>query len=120
MNQRDRLVELLQNIPCDYIRVEGDDCGWLEMEYDEIADYLIAKGVIVPPCKVGDTVYRLACNEDGNEWTIADFWEVVKFEAYDDELWVVDDSDNYFKEEDIGKTVFLTREDAEKALEGKT
>ena len=61
-------------------------------------------------------MYSLACNEDGNEWTIADFWEVVKFEAYDDELWVVDDSDNYFKEEDIGKTVFLTREEAEKAL----
>lgn len=24
-----------------------------------IADYLIANGVIVPPCKVGDTVYEL-------------------------------------------------------------
>lgn len=47
---RDRLVDLLYE-------AEGqvnNDYPTVEM----IADYLIASGVIVPPCKVGDTVYE--------------------------------------------------------------
>ena len=37
----------------------------------------------------------------------------------DDEIyyWTLEDDDEPFEVEDIGKTVFLTREDAEKALE---
>lgn len=121
MNQRDRLIELIEQgvneTPCK--DNENIDCTGINCKscaIGRIADHLLANGVIVPPCKVGDTVYRLARNEDGNEWTIADFWEVVKFEVYDDELWVIDDSDNYFTEKDIGKTVFLAREEAEKSL----
>lgn len=36
---------------------------------------------------------------------------------YEDEIVFIDDSDNIFRPDDIGKTVFLTREAAEKALE---
>lgn len=47
MTDRDRLVELLNagmsNFGIDYA--------------EEMADYLIANGVICPPCKVGDTIY---------------------------------------------------------------
>ncbi|MBQ7976574.1 MAG: hypothetical protein IJ300_12890 [Clostridia bacterium] len=48
---RDRLIELIEyadaNIPgfC----IEGD--------FHVLADYLLANGVIVPPCKVGDRVW---------------------------------------------------------------
>lgn len=66
MNQRDRLIDLLQNIPCDYIRGEGDDCGWLEMEYDEIADYLLDNGVIVLPCRAAERIKRKSFAE--GEW----------------------------------------------------
>ena len=72
--------------------------------------------IIVPPCKVGDTVYRLAHNVDKTEWKVADFWEVIKIEIYEDEIRIIDDSDNYFSNEDIGKTVFLTKEEAEEKL----
>ena len=44
---RDRLIELL---------IEGHK---QYLFYDQIADYLLANGVIAPPCKVGDTVYCL-------------------------------------------------------------
>lgn len=44
---RDRLIELIQN------SVGGCARHWAEI----IADHLLAEGVIVPPCKVGDTVY---------------------------------------------------------------
>ena len=42
---RNRLIELLQKEFYD------------EYDFAAIADHLIANGVIVPPCKVGDTVY---------------------------------------------------------------
>ena len=42
---RNKLIELL---------IEGHK---QYLFYDQIADYLLANGVIVPPCKVGDTVY---------------------------------------------------------------
>lgn len=47
MSERDRLIELLFKV------TKEKDCP----QPDEIADYLLANGVIVPPCKVGDWVY---------------------------------------------------------------
>ena len=80
---------------------------------DEIAQYLIEHGVVALPCKVGDTVYRLAHNKAGKEWMVVDFWEVVRIEIYFEEIGIVDDSDNYFTLEDIGESVFFSREEAE-------
>ena len=60
-------------------------------------------------CKVGDKVYR-----PGGIYP----WDIEHIEIYGDEIIFVDDSDNIFRLDDIGKTVFLTREEAEKALEG--
>ena len=50
---RERLIELIQNA------VNGCARHWAEI----IADYLLANGVIVPPCKVGDTVYVISRGE---------------------------------------------------------
>ena len=106
MNDRDRMIELIIKSGASFERALPE----------EVADYLLANGVIVPPCKVGDTVYRLAYNKDRNEYRIADLWEVVKMEIYEDEVGIIDDSDNYFTIGDVGKTVFLTKEEAEQAL----
>ena len=62
MTDRDRLIELIRQgkdmTPCekdnDY-RCEGIKCA--DCESKSIADYLLANGVIVPPCKVGQMVY---------------------------------------------------------------
>lgn len=51
MTQKERLVDLFRSSPG--VFVDG-----AEMEY-AVADYLLQNGVIVPPCKVGDTVYML-------------------------------------------------------------
>lgn len=73
-------------------------------EYHRTADPLLsakAQGrVVVLPCKVGDTVYILRRTFDGAD-------VVGKTE-----LWWTDIPQ-------LGKTVFLTREEAEKALEAK-
>ena len=52
MSDRDRLIELLFKV------TEEKDCP----QPHEIADYLLANGVIVPPCKVGDMVYCIEYN----------------------------------------------------------
>ncbi len=48
MTDRDRLIEILK-VPI-HPKIGVDPA-------EVVADYLLANGVIVPPCKVGDTVY---------------------------------------------------------------
>ena len=110
MTDKQRITEILKA----YTKKHNISASAVILE--EYAEELLANGVIVPPCKVGDTVYRLAHNVDKTEWKVADFWEVIKIEIYEDEIGIIDDSDNYFSNEDIGKTVFLTKEEAEQAL----
>ena len=74
--------------------------------------------VVVPPCKVGDVVYGfhgektilpmvakwIETNTDG--WTVAAQYAPM--------------APKFFQFSDFGKTVFLTHEEAERAMEGKT
>ena len=69
---------------------------------------------IVLPVKVGQTVYRV-----GDPIKKIYEWDVVCIEVYEDETEYVDDSDNRFTADDIGKTVFLTHEAAEAALKAR-
>lgn len=48
---KDRLIELIENVQCTARIPWGDDFR------GKLADHLLANGVILPPCKVGDTVY---------------------------------------------------------------
>ncbi len=61
------------------------------------------------PCKVGADLY---CIEKGKVECV---WQVVLIEVYQDETVLVDDSDNHWSKDDIGKTIFLTPESAEEA-----
>ena len=114
----------------------------------QIADHLIENGVIVPPCKVGDRVYvTVNCSRimkfydndylTGTGSIECPFENVCKFtECNDENIQVLEtcvsyllcDDDgwsfgcehinrNYYLD-DISKTVFLTREEAEQALKG--
>lgn len=66
--------------------------------------------VIYTPLKAGRDIYRII----GEKIVYLD---VNRVEIYKDAIAFVDDLDNYFTEKDIGKTVFLTREEAEEELE---
>ena len=113
---RDRLIELLRQISCYYVDCRGISCSECQNVFiqDEniegITDHLLANGVIVLPYKVGDMVYR---RSTGNitEYTI------TNISISDKRLWVLCCNYNSaFWTQDIGKTVFLTREEAEQAL----
>lgn len=58
-DMRDRLIDLIKQSHC----VDVWDCYNDDFIHpnpiETLADHLIANGVIVPPCKVGDTVYYL-------------------------------------------------------------
>lgn len=79
--------------------------------------------LIVLPCKVGDKVYRLwPCGKNGKSVSELivnhidiDFLPEIEFACRKEKT-----TGNYwfFKATDIGKSYFLTREEAEKALEG--
>ena len=95
---KERLVELIINAYLGFKTV------------DDMADYLLANGVIVPPCKVGDTVYRIYTQS----WIGED--KVCEFVLRSDSLWYIDDKQRETPCYRFGKTVFLTREEAEAKL----
>ena len=65
----------------------------------------------MPLCNVGDTVYRPSKYLGVVQFVITSFY------MYQSEMFFTDDSDNIICLPDIGKTVFLTRKEAERALE---
>jgi hypothetical protein len=111
---RDRLIEILKKSGASFENALPE----------EIADHLLAEGVIVPPCKVGQTVYVV---NDLTHGIAEGFVSKLEYNRYTTpQEWItVNANDSMFgwyeKKHRIdrvfGKTVFLTREEAEKALE---
>ena len=77
--------------------------------YGDIADYLIEHCVVVLPCKVGDTVYSIWEDDEG----VLQIDEIEVLDASVQEIWI---NGGYFGCNEIGVAVFLTREEAEKAI----
>lgn len=124
---KEKLKELL-------IKADENAAGKMIMDYkdavDDIADYLLANGVIVPPCKVGDVVYDYLHKwkkEDGitpyqiTNITITQNKKGIWTKKYR-AMQILDgktiDWQINFSFDDLGKTVFLSREEAEAALKG--
>ena len=125
---RDRLVELL-NKKYDHF---CDQCGVNKDSHytEDLADYLLANGVIVPPCKVGETVWA---NRDCFPLPYTEHGKVIPCEVIAIketkkgkyillkplliETYGLRKVNTWFPFSVVGKTVFLTREEAEKALE---
>ena len=129
---RDRLIELLKNLPCESktlpIAIDESKKIMMELLAEELADYLLENGVIVPPCKVGQTVYRATKLVNGDEFVkegiifeVSSTYEngTTKTRFY---FWAKGDewtSRHYSLWCDLtefGKTVFHTKEEAETKL----
>ena len=104
-DMRDRLIELLDDIVCDY-------------RTSVIADHLLANGVILPPCKVGDKLFRIIkLTNSVHKPFVPTLPDTV--EPYGIFYKGLMGECRRIPFEDFGKTVFLTREEAEKALREK-
>ena len=130
MTEREKLIELISQVQY----MGGLEC--------KLADHLLSNGVVYPPCKVGDKVYvadnggirEATANEifyhGGDDWIILLSFD-CDYECVNCPFssWSQEYSGEYscggeygcwnteFK--DFGKTVFLTKEEAEKALKEK-
>ena len=102
---------LLRNV--DYSEFNGFSTV-VQRTINKLADYEDAEEeegrMVILPCRVGADIFRI---ENGVVW---DAWQVVEVSVFADEIVITDDSDNTFLSCDIGKTVFLTRAEAESAL----
>lgn len=112
MSDRERLIELIRKAKhqeyIDAVTADIDTAIDMPRCEEYLADHLLANGVIVPPCKVGDTVYQTdSCRVYQSE---IDYIEVHGFVTifYADGV--------AFDERAIGDSIFLSREEAEKAL----
>ena len=85
-----------------------EDSGLSPEELQELAKAKADGRLKILPAKPGDIIYRPEA--------LQFCWVITKVEIYEDEIVFIDDSDNIFRPDDIGKTVFLSREAAEKAL----
>ena len=118
MNERERLIEMLKSPnKAAQLRKNGVSVSQYEADCPEavVADYLLANGVIVPPCKVGDTVYRTQGNCCGEKIFEGVVDQIAIFDNREIRIWVYGHPLG-FGYDDIGKTAFLTKEEAEKAL----
>lgn len=113
MTDRDRLIELIEDT--------AHEKGGMPI-FSELADYLLANGVIVSPLKLGDKIYKIFDIESIHR-------KIVKIEVLEIEIIFRRScgtvrkkySYNYnaFTNDDFGKTVFLTKSQAEEALKSE-
>ena len=133
MNKRERLIELIQ---------EADSKGLIFYSSNadalSFANYLLEHGVIVPPCKVGDVAYVKPKTWSGLSFINYDHCfihseyflaaevvsiiktrkqNLIKLKVYHRAACTAEYK--RYPVSSIGKTVFLTREEAEKALKGE-
>ena len=112
---RERLIEMIKQVykichdtphctKCDYAG-KGVECF-----QHHIADHLLANGVIVPPCKVGDVLYDTYDCENIREIKVTEI--NIRLDKRN-KPWIILGG-YYYAFSDLGDTLFLTREEAEK------
>lgn len=96
-----------------------EDSGLSPEEVQELAKTKEEGRLVVLPCKVGDTIYRIIsykCNAVCNKLNACNSFI---YNACKAEFYICLGTFQFNDIEWIGKTVFLTREEAEKAIGGK-
>lgn len=119
--ERERLIEILKLGSCPSPYLCDENCKYANLErcYEErTADLLLEHGVIVLPCKVGDRLYEVTGRKTVSVYKVRTIrvelfslfieWDIVEGFAWQ--------SLSDINAGEIGKTVFLTREEAERAL----
>lgn len=110
---RDRLIELIAE-QCEVTAVDNGEFIETSVNFGEIADHLLANGVVVLPCKRGDTIYCLRKDKYGTPF-------VKKLEVRSVTVYGIDRFTVYTTKDDVwGQTAFATFEEAEKALKERS
>lgn len=110
MTDRERLIDLMIEAK----RTEPETGSFSEY----LADYLLEHGVVMLPCKVGDRLYEVTGRKTVSVYKVRAirvelFGLFIEWDIVEGFVW---QSLSGINADDIGKTVFLTREEAERAL----
>lgn len=120
MNERERLIELLYK----RLRKHEVDIENYAIPLPEyFADYLLENGVVVLPCKINDHVWFIksafSVLVKPLEARIIDIRGIsIDRNILYESITLYNDIARRFTSNDIGTKVFLTKEEAEKALKG--
>lgn len=101
IDERERMADLLY------------EAQYRHMSVEETVDLLQDYGVIYPPCKVGDVVYSIGWGDNNVHEDRVSLWS---YDSKGESSWFQTTSTDQCTPEDIGRTVFFTREAAERAL----
>ena len=128
MNERERLGKLILD--------SGELCNHCNAEFDSenIAQYLLENGVVLLPCKKGEKVFEIikdcfSCSHCNTDYACSvcicerkstdDLFDLFEVDWDKDCVYAISETHfNYNMVTDMGETVFLTREEAEKKLKG--
>ena len=121
MADRERLIEILRLGSCPSPYLCDENCKYANLErcYEErTADLLLEHGVVLLPCKVGDMLYEVTGRKTVSVYKVRAirvelFSLFIEWDIVEGFVW---QSLSGINADEIGKTVFLTREEAERAL----
>lgn len=117
---RDRLVELIKKEMCITTVFNGE---FIEAtaNIEEVADCLLANGVVALPCKVGDMVYFVFeddVTEEGKYISKQQINDVSTKGIFVSDSLTEENCGIFIPFSDLGKTAFISEEEAERALKG--
>lgn len=129
MTERERLYELIVEAENKFFR--ETPCGTDSSRIEKVVEHLLANGVILPPVTVGQTVYYIVggyyrspeCCKVSDPCKVVEisYKQQTRNTKTGTELRLlagfITDNGIRYSFDGIGKTVFLTREDAEAELE---
>lgn len=126
MTDREKLKQLLIYTPnCD------NECSLCEYKYTDdkceehlsgiMADHLLSNGVIVLPCKVGDTIYSF--DKYGKSPIVRGYVDEIIMDSLSREKWIIVMKDEYnrrmtFFEDEIGNIIFFSEEEIKAKIKG--
>ena len=123
MTERERLIQFIKQKQNSGYKIGACQMDEIHCSNAELADYLLAIGVTILPCRVGDTLYyhKLECDgyyEGKPIWNIIES-TVSEIRITKKGLLLIMSSGRIFTYVDFDKIIFRTKEKAEKSSRRK-
>ena len=122
MTERERLYELIVDADNEFFR--ETPYGTPQERIEKTVEHLLANGVLLPPVRVGDTVYYIVggYHKSPDNCKVSEPCKVVEISykigaKYRQLAGFITNKGTRYSFDGIGKTVFFTREEAEAELE---
>ena len=114
MTEREKLIELLMQGELEADKQGVFNCSRSKWKAEIIADYLLENGVVVLPLNmIGNTLWFINCD---NNIVCDKINKITICDSHDVYIFLQNSGDEPYELSDIGKFLFYTREEAEKAL----